>query len=298
MGINFDEKPVPQANSETCSDCGICAGICPTETLAMEDGHLKVAQRKFTGCIGCGHCMMVCPTGSITVRGRRFGPEDLVDLPPSAERAGAGQFDALVLGRRAVRRFRDEPVDRAAVDRILEMTSTAPMGIPPSEVGILVFHGREKVRQFDEESLACFRRTVRMFRPVMLTVMRPFLGKAVHALMRDFVRPIYLSIIEKWDQGQNEYTYDAPLVLLFHGGATGDATDTAIAATYAMLAAESLGLGSCLLGTPAALDHDKGFKAKYGIPPENKIGLGLAIGHPKVKFLRGVRRKLAAVRFA
>lgn len=297
MGSNFDEKPVPQVSEDTCSECGLCAEICPTETLAMEDGRVAVANRTFTGCIGCGHCMMVCPTGSITVRGRRFAPEHLVDLPPSDHRAAAAALDALFLGRRAVRRFSEAPVDRATVDRILEMAATAPMGIPPSEVGILLFHGREKVRQFDEEAMACFRRTERTFRPLTLALMRPFLGKAQHAMMRDFVRPLFQLIVEKWDHGQDTFTYDAPLVMLFHDGPTGDPTDAAIAATYAMLAAESLGLASCMLGTTVALNYDKGFKAKHGIPAENKIGLGLVIGHPKVKFHRGVRRRLAAVRF-
>ena len=298
MGINFDEKPTPQIHAGTCCDCGLCAEICPTETLAVEDGRLAVANRTFTGCIGCGHCMMVCPTASVTVRGRRLSPEDLVDLPPVDQRATAAGLDALLLGRRSVRQFSGEPVDRADVERILEMTSTAPMGIPPSEVGIVVFHGRDKVRQFDEESITCFRRTIRMFRPLMLTLLRPVLGKAQHTLMRDFVRPLFQLIAERWDEGRDVYTYDAPLVLLFHDGEGGDGTDAAIASTYAMLAAESLGLGSCMLGTPVALNHDTAFKAKYDIPPQNKILLALAIGHPKVNFQRGLRRKLAAVRFA
>ena len=71
----------------------------------------------------------------------------------------------------------------------------------------------------------------------------------------------------------------------------------ACAMTYAMLAAESLGLGSCMLGTTVALSHDKAFKKKYGIAPQNKIGLALVIGHPAVTFHRGVKRRLASVTF-
>ena len=76
----------------------------------------------------------------------------------------------------------------------------------------------------------------------------------------------------------------------------GDPADCAIVATYAMLAAESLGLGSCMLGTAAALTQDKPLKAKYGIPPENKVGVALILGYPAVEFRHAVRRRLASVK--
>ncbi|MFZ5829852.1 MAG: nitroreductase family protein, partial [Planctomycetota bacterium] len=94
------------------------------------------------------------------------------------------------------------------------------------------------------------------------------------------------------------FTYGAPAALLFHHPATADAADSYIAATYAMLAAESLGLGSCLLGSPVALNYNPQFKAKYGIPKSNKIALAMPFGHPAAEFRRGVRRRLGDVRFA
>ena len=88
------------------------------------------------------------------------------------------------------------------------------------------------------------------------------------------------------------------LAMLFHHDPQTDPADAHIAATYAMLAAQSLGLGSCMLGTCSALGYARPFKAKYGIPPGNKIGLGLVLGYPAATFLRGVRRKMTSVAFA
>ena len=70
-----------------------------------------------------------------------------------------------------------------------------------------------------------------------------------------------------------------------------------IAATYAMLAAESLGLGSCMLGTSVALSRNKQFKAKYGVPVENKFSVTLILGYAAVEFHSGVRRRLASIEY-
>ena len=64
-----------------------------------------------------------------------------------------------------------------------------------------------------------------------------------------------------------------------------------------MLAAESLGLGSCLLGTAVALNYDKKLKSQYGIPAENKVGLAMPFGYPAVTFRRAVKRRLESVKF-
>ena len=53
-----------------------------------------------------------------------------------------------------------------------------------------------------------------------------------------------------------------------------------------------------MLGTTAVLNRSKPFKKKYAIPPQNKIGLALVLGHPVVKFRYGVQRRLASVAFA
>jgi hypothetical protein len=53
-----------------------------------------------------------------------------------------------------------------------------------------------------------------------------------------------------------------------------------------------------MIGTTVAISRDKQLLEKYGIPPENKIGLTLVLGHPDVSFQRAVRRRLASVTYA
>jgi nitroreductase/NAD-dependent dihydropyrimidine dehydrogenase PreA subunit len=298
MGCDLHEKGVPAVNEATCTVCGQCIAACPDQFLTIENGKVSPDFEAFLGCIACGHCVAVCPTESIAVSGRGMKPDDSFDLPPSFHRATADQFEALVSTRRSIRRFTNQEVDRATIDRILEMTATAPMGIPPSEVGVVVLHGRDRVQAFAADACAAFGRMARFLNPVMLTLMRPFWGKETYEVMRGFIKPLMEMLAKTRSEGEDWFTYNAPAALLFHYGPMGGQADCHIAATYAMLAAESLGLGNCMLGTTEAFNHVKSFKSKYGIPPKNKIGLGLVLGYPAESFRRGVRRRLASVRFA
>ncbi len=297
MGLSFQETGHPQIDLTRCGACGRCTEICASGTLKMVDGQVKVARRHFMGCIACGQCMAVCPSDAIQVDGRRFSPHDVVSLP-AVDLPTPEQFDAMLLARRSVRSFTAAEVERPVVERILAMAATAPVGIPPTEVSVLVFHGRERVRALAGEAIPLFERLATRFTPLKLALLRPFLGKATATLIRDFVRPLYTQIAAEWRAGRDTFTYDAPLALLFHSPASSDAADEHIAATYAMLAAHAFGLGTCLLGTPAGLNFDPQFKAKYGVPPTNKIGLGLVAGYPAVRFSRGIRRQWADLRFA
>jgi ferredoxin len=298
MGYDLTEKAVPQIKEETCAGCGLCVQICGDQVLLVADGKAKAGGGVLMGCIACGQCAAICPTGSISVTGRGMTPADTVELPPAAHRSTADQLEIMLLARRSIRRFLDKPVERATIDRILDMTAMAPMGIPPSDVGVVVFHGHDRVQAFAEDACQAFDRIARFFNPVMLTLMRPILGGDGYRVMRGFVKPLLQMLAEKRDKGEDWFTYHAPAAFLFHYGPMSGPPDCHIATAYAMLAAESLGLGSCLLGTTEALNHAKSLKAKYGVPAANKFGLGLVVGYTDAKFRRGITRHLASVRFA
>lgn len=297
MGFNFNEPGRPAVNIETCTGCGQCATVCPDEVLSLENGKARPGKGIFLGCIACAQCVAACPSESITVAGRGMTAGDRIPLPPLAVRAGSDALEALMTARRSVRKFTPQAVPRDVLERIVRMASTAPMGIPPHEVGVVVFDDRRKVQAFSADCCASFERMGKFLSPLMLMLMRPFVGRAQYEVFRDFIRPLLKHLPEMRRQGRDAFTYDAPAALLFHCGPMADQADCAIVATYAMLAAESLGLGSCMLGTTAALTQDKRMKEKLGIPRENKVGVGLIVGYPAVTFRAAVRRRLAAVKF-
>jgi hypothetical protein len=77
----------------------------------------------------------------------RGEPHDLPPLPESDRRAGSDEREALTLSRRRVRRFQDREVDPGLAERAVEPASTAPMGIPPRDIGCVSVIGPGEVRR-------------------------------------------------------------------------------------------------------------------------------------------------------
>jgi ferredoxin len=301
MALNFGrtrESAAVRIDEQACTACGLCVKVCKGGSLHMEDGRVCVDQTRYLGCIGCGHCMSVCPHGCITVTGRDLSRADLIDLPAPDTRATYEQLEALMLARRSVREFQQREVAREVIDKIVAAASTAPMGIPPSEVNVLVLAGRAKVKEFRDDLLDAMRSVKWMFSRPVLGVLRPFIGQETYELYSSFVNPVLDGYLEKDRVGIDWFFYNAPLGLHFCSSPYADPADVFIAATYAMLAGEALGLGSCMLGFPGQiLQHHKKLRAKYGFPAKTQTGMAVVFGYPAVRHSRALQRRFAQVRF-
>jgi Fe-S-cluster-containing hydrogenase component 2 len=289
----YREPGKVEINESSCLQCGKCAGVCTIDVLTFTDGRVRVRDDNPFGCVTCGHCMLVCPNGSITVTGRDLSPEDLVPLPPPEKRATADELAALMLSRRSIRRFTDGEVDESEIKRIVEMSESAPMGIPPWDVGCLTVLGREKVRELAAEIIKGYEGFLKI--SWVFSLLRPFAGRANYERFRHFILPLAELYVESSRKGDDALFYDAPAVMIFHHSPYAEAADTMIACTYAMLAAESLGLGSTMIGGAAPiLQRNKALCLKLGIPSGNTPAIALILGHPDVTFQRAVRRRFSS----
>jgi hypothetical protein len=129
---------------------------------------------------------------------------------------------------------------------------------------------------------------------LVLALLRPFLKQATYRQLRSFILPLGRDIVAANKRGEDKVLYDAPTALLFHVSPYADAADAVIACTYAMIAAEALGLGSCMIGCVAPpLSRNRKLCAKHGIPAGHKPALVLILGHPAVSYRRAVRRRFS-----
>lgn len=283
---------------EKCNSCGLCVQICKDFSLKMVNNVPVVSNEPLFGCMACGHCMAICPSGAIEISGREMTPEDRIDFTGMQNKANYDQLKNLMIGRRSIRDFKDRQIEDDLIQKIIEAAKSAPMGLPPSDVRLIVLKGREEVRSFSFDVIDYFRKIKWIFSDRTIWIWRLF-GKEAYQLMRSFAQPMVRFFIEEKGKGRNYLLYDAPLAIYFLASPYSDPADPHIAATYAMIAAESLGLGSCMIGSvhPMIQSGAKKLKQKWNIPTKAPSGIIVIFGYPKYKFKTGIRRSFADVTF-
>jgi nitroreductase/ferredoxin len=296
-----EEAAIVIIDLQKCNGCGKCVAVCKDFEFELIEGKASLTKQPLFGCIACGHCMAICPEGAISVTGRCLSANDLFQLPESEAKPGYDALLTLLQSRRSLREFRDKPVSREVLDKIISAAATAPMGIPPSDVNLLVLEGKEKVRQFSSDFCMLLVKNRWLVSSRFLAVMRLFYSRKEAEFFRKFMRPLFDIYIGSMNKGIDVVTYDAPVAIYFYGSPYCDPADPIIAATYAMLAADSLGLGTCMLGAIHPFLQSgfgvKEFKSKYGIRYKSREGLVLIVGYPGVKYTKGVKRTFANVNY-
>src|SRR3972149_4683440 len=74
-GIVTIEPVVASIDSEHCSGCRICNGLCPFGAIDYLDEE-KVSRVNGVLCKGCGTCVAACPAGAIS--GAHFSNEQIL----------------------------------------------------------------------------------------------------------------------------------------------------------------------------------------------------------------------------
>jgi len=296
-----EEAALVTIDQQKCTGCGKCVTVCSDFEIKIVNGKAVLADEPLFGCIACGHCMAICPEGAIEVTGRCLTPKDLLQFTESSVKPDYNSLLRLLQTRRSIREYKNQPVSGEIIDLIIAAAQTAPMGIPPSDVSVLVLNGKEKVRQFSSDFCNVLNRNRWLVSGWFMALMTPFMDKKTIRFFKKFMRPLFDVYIGSMNKGVDHVTYDAPVALYFYGSPFCDPADPIIAATYAMVAAESLGLGTCMLGAIHPFLQSgfgvKEFRNKYGIRFKSREGLVLIVGYPKVKYIKGVNRTFANVDF-
>ena len=275
-------------NAEVCKKCGTCVLSCPAAVFvkANKDSIPEVAYEEF--CVACGHCVAVCPNGTMT---REDFPDGTInpinqDILPSAE-----QVLEIIRVRRSIRAFRDTPVEKERIERIIDGARFAPSAHNEQNIEFVVVQDKDVLNKITALTTGFLDSMIkRLSNPTA----RDEATSALH-MMSTFER-----VVKAVASGEDRILRYAPVLLVFHADKKGTFPDVNanLALQNASLIAQGLGLGAFYAGfVVAACKWDNSIARLIYIPDNHQIYAAMAIGYPKFKYKNWIERKAPKVKW-
>jgi ferredoxin len=287
-------------NEETCMKCGLCSEVCPNRIIKKGDSNqLSFRQDRIQFCFQCGQCMAICPTESIHIEGLSYS-KDFFDLPESD--SFEKSFFNMIVTRRAVRNFKDKPVPRELLEKIVQAIAFAPPGFPPIKTEIVVVQDTALIRKALPLMIGVFDFLVKaMANPMMRFFIKRRVGREKFNLLVHHVVPLMKNRLPELKMGvEDTITREAPAMILFHANRNTEnyKEDIYVALTYGFLAAHALGLGGSALDIiPPPIERNKELRKMFLIPDTNEVVASMILGYPKYNYKRAIKRELKSVRW-
>ncbi|MFC1580223.1 nitroreductase family protein [Thermodesulfobacteriota bacterium] len=289
-------------DSEKCNACGICAHVCPRhvpETIEPKGEKVTiVSPERVDLCMGCGQCAAVCPNGAIRVDG--LDPEEFAPLRDMG--IDENQLISLMEQRRSIRRYKDKPVPRDILDRIIEAAHRAPTGTSRRSTGVIIVDKPDILKTLSNHIHTLYESLDKALgNPIARFFVKRRAGRKMLGTLEDFVMPGMRWYIRWYRENRgDEILRDCPALMLFHSPARepmGDA-NCIIAAFHAIFMAEVLGIGTCFNDLiPPACNRVPEIRELLGLPEEREVYASLTLGYPKYKFKQVIPRRLAEARY-
>ena len=179
------------------------------------------------------------------------------------------QCAQLVKTRRSIRAYKDDPVPREIISRLIDTARYAPTGANQQNVKWLVIDDKEKMSRIREIGADYVLETVKANFPAYAQALN-FFNKRREA-------------------GYDIFLHGAPAIVCTYGTnqMPAPSTNCIIALSYFDLLAHSAGLSCCWLGffTNAVNNFDP-IKEIVALPPENEVYASMIVGFPKYKYQR------------
>jgi nitroreductase len=167
-----------------------------------------------------------------------------------------------IKSRRAIRSYEDKTVPEADIQAILEAATYAPSAINIQPWKFTIVTNKESIKHFSD-----------IAKPAMFQTLPDVEDENLVRFRRNLTNPQY------------NIFYNAPLLIFISGVKSHYAIhDCSMAAQNMMLAAYTMGIGSCWIGMAAQAANSSSGKEVLGVPEDNQVYSALIFGYPKGGF--------------
>ena len=285
----------PEVNVKKCTGCKSCVKACPVFVLELKDKKAFVAHGDF--CIECGHCGAVCPEGAVVQKKTVVAQGLKAGKKPAVSPEVVMQ---LLRERRSVRVYKDKPVPKDIIEKIINAGRYAPTGSNSQRVHYIVITSPEKIKELSgrvmEYNAKFFKNLGSKPFAAMMSV---FLGSEKLAELLLY-RPVIMHAKEVIDKGGDPMLHNAPVILLAHAEKWdgSPAINCAVALDHCNLMAHTLGIGACYNGWVENTVNISGKLKKWlGIPTDHKCFGALTMGYQNIEYKHLIERNSPDVRW-
>lgn len=291
-------------DADLCIGCGLCLAVCPKQTLTLENGKAVVTG---TESLNCDHCAAVCPTKAIRVAAVDPTLSQFQTFSADTRWLAHGRFDTATLvnlmgSRRSCRNFSNRSVDRSLLEDLVKAGITAPSGSNFQPWTFTILPDLVAVNRLGQRVGDFFRKTNRMAEKRWLRTGLNWIGKPE---LSNYFHQHYATVemgLAAWERGERDLLFhgaSAVIVVAADNAASCPSEDALLAAGNMLLAAHTMGLGTCLVGfVIEAMRREKAIVRMLGIPDNETPHAVIALGWPSETYQRVAGRKAAVIRYA
>jgi len=254
----------------------------------------------------CGHCVAVCPVDAVRVdaidaQSLSFNSFDLKnDWLPHGE-SDTAHLVQLMASRRSCRNYSEKVIDRSVLEDLVKIGTTAPSGTNCQNWTFTICPDPTAVNEFGQRIGSFFKKINRMAEKRWMRKALKLIGKPA---LDNYYREFYQSVkdgLKEWElSGRDRLFHGATAVIVVatKPGGSCPMEDALLATQNILLAAHSMGLGTCLIGFAVeAIQNDSFMQQFLTIPAEETVCSVIAIGYPEEKYEGLTGRKKVVMRY-
>ncbi len=269
-------------DAEKCNGCMLCLEICVLGNFERGDDG-KVHSADGSSCFACGHCVAFCPTGAMSHSALDSSQFEKLD---QSARPSFEQFLKFLKMRRSRREFKPDPVPRSEIEKLLLAAVEAPSSLNNQSVEYTAVTDPAALQGISERAAIAVGKMARMMKNPLLKGLMRLTARRMYESIAPFV-PLMDWMLELQARGRDMMIYNAPCLILLHAPKWDICApmDAVFNAENILLAAETLGLGACVIGFVfEPMNKDLRMKALAGIPKDHKVFSAIALGYPRFKY--------------
>lgn len=178
----------------------------------------------------------------------------------------ANEMLRVISERRAIRKYKDRPVDRALIVQVLDAARMAPSAMNNQPWHFYVLQGKPMIEKFSKE--------------ISHIALKEMMKSGVKELAKVAGGLLHFISHGDWQRLKDPVFYGAPVVVFITAQKDNEwaSLDIGMCAQNMMLAAKSLGLDSCPVGFAKYVSQTKIYNTLH-IPADEEVLLAVILGY-------------------